>query len=115
MQERKMLKVSVVMTVIGLIFLYFYAQEVDLKEVQKVDEGMVDETIKLFGQIKKINIAEKATFIELTNVEKIGDTKVVLFSEEELFLKEGDYVEISGKVEEYNNQQEIIANKIVIK
>ena len=115
MQEKRMFRISVLMMVMGLVFLYFYAQEVDLKEVQKVDQGMVDETIKLFGQIEKINVAEKVTFIELINVEKIGNTKVILFSEEELFIKKGDYVEISGKVEEYNHQQEIVADKIVIK
>ena len=39
---------------------------------------------------------------------------VVVFNDEEIYLKKGDYVEISGEVEEYKGKKEIIASEITI-
>jgi len=115
MQEKTIYKISLVVMVCGLFFLYFYADNVDLKSVDKLDSSMTDETVSVVGEIERISVAEKATFIKLSNVEKVRDTEVILFPEGELFIVEGDVVEVSGTVEEYNDQQEIIADKIVKK
>jgi len=38
-----------------------------------------------------------------------------LFKDSEIFLEEGDYVEVTGTVEDYNGKKEVIANKVVKK
>ena len=40
--------------------------------------------------------------------------KVVVFNEE-IDLNRGDYVEITGKIEEYKGSTELIADKILLK
>ena len=47
--------------------------------------------------------------------ERVEKNNIILFPDQEIFLKEGDSVEISGTVEEYNNQKEVIGNKVVLK
>jgi len=38
-----------------------------------------------------------------------------MLPEESIFLKEGNYVEIYGEVEEYKGEKEVIASKIILK
>ena len=114
MQEKNILKVSLIVVLIGLAFLFFYAEEIDLKAINNVDESNAGETVKLTGTITKLSTSDKVAFIELEG-QQVIKTDVILFSSENIYLQEGDYVEISGTVEEYNNEKEIIANKIVKK
>jgi DNA/RNA endonuclease YhcR with UshA esterase domain len=57
---------------------------------------------------------DNVVFIELEGKQVIK-SDVILFPDEDLYLQEGNYVEIKGTIEEYNNQKEVIANEIVLK
>jgi len=114
MQEKTILKVSVVIIVIGLLFLFFYAGEIDLKNINNLDQALPEDQVKMKGVITRLTINDKVAFIELEGSQVIK-TDVILFSNYDVFLQEGDYIEISGTVEEYNNKKEIIANQIVKK
>ncbi|MBT3813904.1 hypothetical protein HOE37_05245 [Candidatus Woesearchaeota archaeon] len=114
MQEKTILKTSLIVVLVGLAFLFFYAEEIDLKAINNVDESNSGESIKLTGTISKLTTSDKVAFIELEGQQTIK-TDVILFSSENVYLQEGDYVEIYGTVEEYNSEKEIIASKIVKK
>ncbi len=100
--------------IIGVIFLFFYSETIDLKPNPNLKEINSGEQIKLKGTISKIIQKDKVAFIELEG-ERVEKTKVILFPDQEIFLKAGDSIEISGTVEEYNNQKEVIGNKVVLK
>jgi DNA/RNA endonuclease YhcR with UshA esterase domain len=114
MQEKTILKVSLIVILIGLSFLFFYAEELELQNVAEIDSIPAEEEVKMSGIIGKVTNSEKVIFLKL-EAEKKEYVDVLLFNEEEIFLKEGDYVEISGTIEDYQGKKEIIANKIVKK
>ena len=113
MDEKKLYFISIVVTILGLAFLYFYAEEVDL-EVKELDAIKPNEFIKLQGVLTRVEAKDRVIFLQLQG-EKVITTDVILFTSEELFLKPGDYVEVEGMVEEYQGKKEVIANKVKIK
>ncbi len=114
MQEKTLFKVSLLLAFLGLAFLFFYAEEVDLKVVENLDNSLPEETVKLRGVVQSINKQEKVLFLNL-EAERMETMDIVVFPEEELFIQEGDYVEITGTVEEYQGKKEVIASTIIKK
>lgn len=114
MQEKTLFKTAIIVAVIGLSFLFIYTEKFDLEAVGSSDSVDVGKEIHLKGKINRLTATEKATFLELEG-EEIVNTDVILFPEEKVNLREGDYVEIYGKVEEYNSQKEVVGSKVVLK
>ncbi|HLC82013.1 MAG TPA: OB-fold nucleic acid binding domain-containing protein [Candidatus Nanoarchaeia archaeon] len=113
MQEPTLLKIALISTILGLMFLFIYSQALDLKQVEQLDQAFLNEQIKINGVIEGITETEKATFLTVSghNVEQF---KIIFFPEEAVSLKTGEVVEISGKVTEYNGKKEIVADKIKV-
>ena len=114
MQEKTIFKTSIIVTLLGLSFLFFYAEEVDLKNVARIDSELPEESVTMQGVVKRVQQSEKVIFLELEG-ERVETVDVLLFTSEEIYLKEGDFVEVSGTVEEYEGKKEIIANSVKLK
>lgn len=115
MEEKTLLRISLLVALIGLLLLYFFSLELELNTVSNLEDVKKGDKVKVKGVLGKFVEKEKVAFLEVWN-EKIEKVNVVLFKDEEkLNLKEGDYVEIEGTVEEYQGQKEVIGNKIVKK
>ena len=114
MEEKTILKISVAVILLGLGFLFLYAEELELDVLESLETAPIEEEVVLKGEITRLTESEKVTFLELeaTKAEKMS---VLLFNEEEINFKAGDYVEVTGTVEDYEGKKEIIANKIVLK
>ena len=74
----------------------------------------INKVVNIQGKVIEISQQQKIAFIEIEN-EKVEITKVVLFKDEDIWLKKGDYVSITGSVEEYQGEKEITGNKVVVK
>lgn len=114
MDEGFLLKASVACTVIGLAVLYFIAgsMRADDTAINKITMGMSDDAVIAKGSISSIADRENVMIMELQKNEKIS---VVMFKKNYpgyINLKEGDLVEVSGKVEDYNGKKEIIADNV---
>lgn len=114
MDEKTLIKISVITAILGLGFLFFYAEEFNLRMIDDLDSIPNAEEVKIRGKINSLRVTDKAVFMELEG-EKIIKTDIILFPHESIYLKEGDYVEIYGEVEEYNNKKEVIASKVMLK
>jgi len=114
MQEKTLYKISIIMVILGLAILFVYVEEIDLKAIQKVESIAPAEAVKITGTVTQLSTQDKAIFIEIEG-NRVEKTNVIIFNDENLFLEEGDYVEVSGTVENYNGQKEIIASKVVKK
>ncbi len=114
MQEKTLYLISVMVILLGLPFLFFYADEADLPSVARIDSELPEEKVRVSGRITRLSDHDKVIFLELQG-ERIETMEIVLFKEEEIFLHEGDYVEVSGTVEEYRGKKEVIADKVVLK
>ena len=114
MKEKTIMKVAIVAVVIGLIFLLVYSEEVEIEQVERIDSAVPEEIVELHGKVTRVSQYEKVVFVTVEGYVK-QTTEVILFSDHEVYLKEGDSVEIQGTVEEYEGKKEVIANSITIR
>lgn len=114
MNEKTIFKIAIVSVIIGLTILLIFAGEVDLKKVEAIDSTSSGEIVKISGTVTKLTQKDKTVFAEI-EAEKTEKTSVIIFPESEIFLKEGDYVEIDGTIEDYLGKKEVLGNKVMIK
>jgi len=107
-------RLSLIITVLGLSFLFVYAQAVDLEYTPELETASESEKVAMKGTVKNLKVTDKAIFFQLEG-EKIVKTDIILFPDRSIYLREGDHVELSGQVEDYNGKKEVIAEKIVLK
>ncbi len=120
MDEQTLLKISLVVTILGLLLLFFSAGQFELSPRTLEKANLPEEKVQLQGTIKSLQSKDspsgkdKVVFMVIEG-ERVETTPVVVFPPEELFLKEGDYVEIVGTMEEYKGKKEVVASSIVLK
>ncbi|MDP3733904.1 MAG: OB-fold nucleic acid binding domain-containing protein [Nanoarchaeota archaeon] len=114
MNEKLLWKVSSITMIIGLVMMYGYAGKIEVHPDLDLETMPLDTEITVRGEITSVRTHEKAIFLEIAG-EKVETVDVVLFHDQDLFVEEGDYIEINGKVEEYNGKKEIIAEKVIMK
>ena len=102
------------MVLVGLAILFIYASELDLKAVERIETLPNSEPVKITGTVTSLSNQDGTLFLEVEG-NRIEKTQVIVFVEENLFLEEGDYVEVSGRLEEYNGEKEVVASKVVKK
>ena len=112
MKEKTLLKVALIASLLGLLILYIISDNITIKEknIEKITLDNKDEMVKVKGTVSKVIDTEKVTIMEITQPQEIT---VVLFKGENKTtpIKEGDEIEIIGKVDEYEGKLEIIAHR----
>ena len=110
MKENTLLKIAIICSLVGLIALYFISENIEVNDYkpQQLNKNVGD-AVKLTGKIVKISEKSNVAFIEISRQNSVS---VVLFTDKGVNLKQGDSVEILGKVQEYNGKNEIIADSI---
>ncbi len=113
MKEKTLLKTALIASLIGILILLFISSrlEVNEKTISNIDETDIGSSLKIDGVITNIRKTNTITLIDIAQLEEM---KVVVFNNE-IELNRGDYVEITGKIEEYKGLTELIADKIILK
>ena len=113
MKETTLLKIALICSLVGLVALYFISTKIEVKDYKpNLLNKNIGDDVRLTGVVTKITDRGNVVFIE---VKQQNVVNVVLFTgDNNLKLKNGDEVEIVGKVQEYNNKNEIIAQKVRI-
>jgi len=114
MQEKTIKLISILVMVAGLTFLFFYAQKLEPPVREELESASRQEKVAMKGTVKNLKVTDKAIFFELEG-EKVVHTDVILFPDSSIYLREGDQVELTGQVEEYKGEKELIAEKMVLK
>ncbi len=114
MQEKTLVRLSLFITVLGLGFLFVYSQTLDLSLTPDLETIADSEKVAMKGTVKNLKVTDKAVFFDLEG-EKIVHTDVILFADSSIYLREGDHVELTGQVEEYKGEKEVIADEVVLK
>lgn len=112
MKEATILRVSLIVSLLGIGLLFLYMEEVDIPTVAQL-EGMEEETVVVKGTVTRASQHENVLFLEVEGT-KVEPIKVILFTDG-VYVSEGDSVEITGTVEEYEGKKEIIASSVVKK
>lgn len=109
MNEKTLLKLALIMTVTGLLILFFISETIEPKEkpLSQINKENIDAFVKLTGTITSVASKEKVTFIQINKQET---AQVILF--DNISLSRGDKVEIIGKITEYNGKLEVIAQQV---
>lgn len=113
MKETTLLKIALICSLAGLIALYFISAKIEVKDYNPSELNKnVGDDVKLSGIITKISDKGNVVFID---VKQEYPVTIVLFTDDgSLKLKNGDNVEVTGKVQDYKGKNEIIANKIMV-
>ena len=113
MEEKTLLKIALVASLAGLMFLYLISSNIEIKEknIEKITLENKDEFVKLRGIVSNLVNSEKVAILEITQPQEIT---VVLFKNKNssININKGNEVEIFGKVDEYNGKMEIIADRV---
>ena len=115
MKETLLLKIALILTLAGLFVLYILSDNINVKEINidKINDERIGNMVKILGRVDKVTELDKVTFID---VSQPATAKVVVFREKEkddaLELEQDDYVEIIGKIEDYEGEMEVIAERI---
>ena len=114
MQEQALFRLSVLVAVFGLFFLYWYADGISLEPAQNLDAIKPEETVTLRGIISQVQAHDKVLFLRLDG-ERKETADVILFTDNNVFLREGDTIEVTGTVEEYQGKKEVVASSVMLK
>ena len=112
MKEKTLLKIALIVSLIGLLILYIISDNITIEEktLEKITLENKDEMVKVRGIVSRLTDTEKVTIMEITQPTEVT---VVLFkgNNQTTPIKEGNEIEIIGKVDEYEGKMEIIAQR----
>jgi len=105
-----MLKLSLMLSLIGLLGLSFLAYVSSPPHIDISDVGeSLGRTVVVRGKIASVSYHPDVTFLELCNSNCV---KVVFFDLPSYKLEKGNLIEIEGQVKLYEGEPEIIAEVI---
>ena len=111
MKESTLLKIALICSLAGLVALYFISAKIEIRDYKPSELSKnVGDDVKLDGIVTKISDKGNVVFVDLQNQNYV--TVVLFTNDDNLNLKNGDNVEVIGKVQEYNGKSEIIAQKV---
>jgi DNA/RNA endonuclease YhcR with UshA esterase domain len=113
MEEKKLLRLSLIFSLFGILVLFLISLNMDVNEklISQLDETDLGFNVKMEGVVT--DVQNKGT-VTLITISQLDEMDVVLFNSE-LILNKGDYLEVTGKIDEYEGKNQIIADKIVLK
>ncbi|MFH1063634.1 MAG: hypothetical protein V1729_00980 [Candidatus Woesearchaeota archaeon] len=109
MKERTLLNIALATALVGIVSLFFLAQQMSVDEamLNRLDQ-MIDEAVLVTGIVLDVNTLEDVTFLR---IEKTELTEVVLFGPAPM-LEMGDLVQVRGKVAEHEGETEVIGEEV---
>ncbi len=111
MQEKTLLKISLIGSLLGLVVLFLLAQNITItdQQIDRITTGEVEQSVKVKGVVTKVTDREKVMFLEISEKAKIS---ALLFKKENITIETGDLIEIKGKVDEYEGKPQIIIDEV---
>jgi len=113
MKEKTLLKIALISSLIGILLLLFISTRLKINEksISKIDEKDMGYNVMVNGIVSDVQNRGSVILIEVADLEKID---VVIFNAN-LTLNKGDLIEVSGKLDEYEGKQQLVADKIILK
>ncbi|MDD5331231.1 MAG: OB-fold nucleic acid binding domain-containing protein [Candidatus Nanoarchaeia archaeon] len=111
MGESKLIKISILCSVIGLLMLLIISETISLKDsdISSIDSSKLENKVKIKGVIKR---ATNKDTISVLNVEDYtGNITVTAFTPNYNFTK-NEVIEVEGIVKDFQDQVQVDALKI---
>ncbi|MBI2102216.1 hypothetical protein HYT55_00110 [Candidatus Woesearchaeota archaeon] len=114
MQEKMLFRISLLVTVVGLLLLFVFSEETSTPTLDSIEQMPQSKPIRMEGVVTKLVKKDTVYFATLDSI-RHETTEIIIFPEEEIFLKEGNIVVVQGTTQKYKGENEIIASKIEVK
>lgn len=113
MKEKTLLLIAIMISIAGLTALYYMSENTEIGEeiIENIDATDIEKDIMIRGNVERVTDLEKVAIMEVSQPKTIT---VIAFKDGKMDVKEGDYVYITGAVEEYEGKPEIIADEIKV-
>ena len=110
MKENTLLKIALISSLVGIFLLYFLSRTIDVREYNPsiISNEENNNYVKIKGTVTKITGKDNLIFMEVSQQYPIN---VVVFDKKPE-LKEGDFIEVIGRIEEYKGKEEVVADRI---
>tara|TARA_Y100000310_G_scaffold242934_1_gene247202 strand:- start:1340 stop:1669 length:330 start_codon:yes stop_codon:yes gene_type:complete len=105
-------KIALIVTIIGLISLFFVSEGINTPLVTHLEGSFEDVTVE--GEIIRLADKDNVKFLEIDGC-KQERLDLVVFSDEDIYVQEGDYISASGSIEEYKGKKELIVDELIVK
>ncbi len=115
METDKFFNISLVCSLLGIFLLIIFCNNYELKEmdISSIDESYIDQKVKISGTIKNL-FETKGLYI--FDIEKDSESmKAILFKDNKTILRDNLDIILEGKITEYEDELEIISQRITIK
>jgi len=108
-----LLRLALICSLVGIIVLFFISESMEIKEknINEINKDNVGEDIKIKGIVSKSTDKGKIILLDIIQPETIT---IVLFKDHDFNISTGTKVEITGEIDEFNGQLEIIGNEVKI-
>ena len=113
MDEKNLLKVALICSIIGIIITFVFADKLEpaIMKISDVSSSLIEKNVKVQGTITSIKDSSGVLILDISD--DSGSVKVVGFDSKGVILDKGDMIEVSGQVTEYKGSLEIDAKKII--
>ena len=113
MKESTLLKVSLISALVGILILFVFSSKMDLSDsiISGIDQNDDSSLVKINGVVTEVSVRNSTTIINVAQLDKIS---VFVFNSDVELIR-GDYIEVTGKMQEYEGKTSLIADKIVLK
>jgi DNA/RNA endonuclease YhcR with UshA esterase domain len=113
MKDDVLLKISLISALLGIVILFIFSKttNVDSNTISNIDSTGSDSIIKINGVVTDVSVRGSTTTFNVAQLDKIN----VFVFDSNISLMKGDYIEVTGKMQEYNGKTSLIADKIVLK
>jgi DNA/RNA endonuclease YhcR with UshA esterase domain len=112
MKEKTLLRMSVIFSILGILLLFYISNkiEIDSKKINEIEASDVDKSVKINGVVN--NVEQRGT-VSIISISQLEEMDLVVFDSIE--LNKGDYLEVEGKIDEYEGKMQLVADKIILK
>ena len=114
MQEKTLFRISLLVTVVGLLLLFVFSEETSTPSLDSIEQMPQSKPVRMEGVVTKLVKKDTVYFATLDSI-RHETTEIIIFPEEEIFLKEGNIVVVQGTTQKYKGENEIIASKIEVR
>ena len=114
MQEKTLLKIALITSLVGILILLIILDKIDVSSsnINAINKTLNNKQAKIKGEITRITETPGLYIINVKD--NTGNIDVIVFKEEKLELEKGDIVQIEGQVTEYQGKMEVIAKKVIL-
>lgn len=113
MDEKNLLKVALICSVIGIFIIFLFADRLEpsLISISDISDSLLDRDVRIQGKISSIKESSSVLILEVKD--DSSAIKVVAFDNDYSNFKKNQSVEILGVVKEYKGVLEIESKQII--